>query len=204
MVEKRVLKVYFTNRWLYSIIALALIFALTLGVYALTAGTKPNPGHLIGEVAPSAECQTGQVLTWQGSDWSCTTISGGTPSFNGGYLFYFNNDRLGRILKNSATASAVTSTGSLPSIYAFGYTKIEGGKLYTRVCVGPNEDYCYDCDGGGTNEWVDRATSSCISTIADATGYVTATYNGVVIKRLEFYDPDNPICTSYCSERPWI
>ena len=57
------------------IIAGLLILSIGIFVaYALTPGVAPNPGHLISEVAPPADCEVGQVLQWDGSNWDCVDL----------------------------------------------------------------------------------------------------------------------------------
>lgn len=64
------------------------LLALVVGVYALTPGVAPNPGHTIGEVAPPASCTAGQALKWDGAAWICaaSAVSGNTPT--GGIIMY--------------------------------------------------------------------------------------------------------------------
>jgi len=50
--------------------------ALVVGVYALTAGVAPNPGHTLDSVAPPASCLAGQIIKWNGVDWTCVAESG--------------------------------------------------------------------------------------------------------------------------------
>ena len=74
---KRFLNIHikFTNRFLYTFIAFAIILIIGVTVFALTPGVAPNPGHLIDNVAPPSQCSSGQVLQWGGSSWSCTDQS---------------------------------------------------------------------------------------------------------------------------------
>jgi len=51
--------------------------ALVVGVYALTPGVAPNPGHTLDSVAPPASCLAGQIIKWNGIDWTCAAESGG-------------------------------------------------------------------------------------------------------------------------------
>lgn len=52
---------------------------MAVGVYSLTPGTAPNPGHLITDVAPPAGCADGQFLQFSGGTWVCAN-GGGTSS----------------------------------------------------------------------------------------------------------------------------
>lgn len=65
------LQIIFSNRWLYTFILIGLLILVAVGVSALTAGVKPNPGHTINETAPPAGCTAGQYLQWNGADWVC-------------------------------------------------------------------------------------------------------------------------------------
>lgn len=75
--KKRLNKSNISNKLAYTLIVVALIVGLGIGVLALTPGVAPNPGHTIDTVAPPSSCTAGQVLTWSGSAWSCTTPSSG-------------------------------------------------------------------------------------------------------------------------------
>jgi hypothetical protein len=71
MKKKRGIQINLSNRWLYTFIALGILVVISVGVYALQAGVKPNPGHLISEMAPPSSCTANQVLQFDGTDWSC-------------------------------------------------------------------------------------------------------------------------------------
>lgn len=51
--------------------------ALVVGVYALTPGVAPNPGHTLDTVAPPAGCVAGRILKWDGASWTCVAESAG-------------------------------------------------------------------------------------------------------------------------------
>ncbi len=69
------IKINLSNRWLYTFILLGILIAVGVGVYALTPGVKPNPGHLLNETAPPSPCTANQFLKWDGSNWICSTAS---------------------------------------------------------------------------------------------------------------------------------
>jgi len=69
------LQINFSNRWLYTFILLGLLIIVAVGISALTAGTKPNPGHSVSEMGVPSECTSGQVITWNGSDLVCKGAS---------------------------------------------------------------------------------------------------------------------------------
>lgn len=75
------LQINFSNRWLYTFILIGLLIIVAVGVSALTAGIKPNPGHTINETAPPAGCSANQYLQWNGADWVCSTISVSTAHY---------------------------------------------------------------------------------------------------------------------------
>jgi hypothetical protein len=81
------IKINFSNRWLYTIIAIGILAMIGVGVYALTPGTAPNPGHLISEMAPPSPCATNQYLQFDGTNWKCSTVTsvicptGMTPTY---------------------------------------------------------------------------------------------------------------------------
>ncbi len=45
---------------------------MALGVYAVTAGGTPNPGHPTSQIAPPAPCTSGQAITSNGTDFICS------------------------------------------------------------------------------------------------------------------------------------
>lgn len=69
------LKINFTNRWLYTFIAIGILAIIGIGVYALSPGVAPNPGHLITDVAPPSGCSANQFLQWTGAAWTCATAT---------------------------------------------------------------------------------------------------------------------------------
>ena len=75
----------FNNKVLYTFISFIAILIIGVGVFALTPGVAPNPGHLISEVAPPAGCGTNQVLQWSGSAWTCAN-----PVAQSGEVIAFN------------------------------------------------------------------------------------------------------------------
>lgn len=76
------INIHLTNRWLYTLIAIGILAIIGVGVYALSPGVAPNPGHSISDVAPPSGCTANQVLQWTGSSWTCanqtqvTSLSG--------------------------------------------------------------------------------------------------------------------------------
>lgn len=67
-----------SNKFFYIFLAVAGILVLSFGVFALSPGVKPNPGHLFDEVAPPSGCASNQFLKWTGSSWTCGACSAGS------------------------------------------------------------------------------------------------------------------------------
>ena len=78
----------FTNRFIYTFVAFILILIIGIGVFALTPGVAPSPGHLIDEFAPPSNCVTNQVLQWDGTNWVCTDFSAGLWTAIGSNTYY--------------------------------------------------------------------------------------------------------------------
>jgi hypothetical protein len=77
MKRGRKLKINFSNRLLYSLIAFGIIAILSVGVYAL--GAVPNPGHAVSELQ---KCDSdGQVLKMAGGAWTCGLPTEADPVF---------------------------------------------------------------------------------------------------------------------------
>jgi hypothetical protein len=70
--KKRLIKINISNRWRYTLIALGIILIISVGIYALTPGVVPIPGHSINDFAPPATCVAGQFLQWNGATWVCS------------------------------------------------------------------------------------------------------------------------------------
>lgn len=79
MVRKKRMKKSFLesipNRLGYTLIVILFIVLLGIGVYALTPGVAPNPGHTLATIAPPSPCTSGQVITWDGVNLVCSTPS---------------------------------------------------------------------------------------------------------------------------------
>ncbi len=66
-----------TNKWLYTLIAIVVLAIAGIGVYAYNSGYN-NPavmGHSADELAPPADCVSGDFLQWSGSQWACATVN---------------------------------------------------------------------------------------------------------------------------------
>ena len=88
--KKRIsFNINFTNRAIYTLITFSIFLLIGISVFALTPGVAPNPGHLIEEMAPPLNCETNQVLQWDGSTWICDIIDLG-DSIPTGAIMAFN------------------------------------------------------------------------------------------------------------------
>jgi hypothetical protein len=65
--------IHLSNRLSYTLIAIFLLAAIGIGVYALAPGVIPNPGHNISEMSIPSPCTVGQVLSYNGNNWVCAT-----------------------------------------------------------------------------------------------------------------------------------
>ncbi|MFH1365326.1 MAG: hypothetical protein ABIH28_01965 [archaeon] len=63
-----------SNRALYTFLFLLMGILVLGGIYALSPGVAPNPGHPISEIGPPAGCTAGQVLKFDGSAWVCGAV----------------------------------------------------------------------------------------------------------------------------------
>jgi len=69
------IKINLTNRWLYTLIAIGILAIIGVGVYALTPGVAPNPGHSANDMAPPSPCAANQFLKFDGTNWVCSKIT---------------------------------------------------------------------------------------------------------------------------------
>lgn len=172
MAKKRVVKIEFTNRWLYSILVLALILIVSGVVYAAVDKTKA--WHL----GTSVEVTDPTTTSLNDLQTALNNLNSkiGSSGFNGGYLFYFNNDHLGRILKNGANAEASHRFNPIYGRYdAYASTRIDQGIVKTRVRVQYPSGTIL-CDSGE----IEGLTANCV--YGSGTCYAYSTYEGVELK----------------------
>ena len=84
--------IHLTNRLAYTLIALFLLIAAGIGVYALAPGVIPNPGHNINEMSVPSGCVAGQVLSYNGNALVCTNQSSAslpTGTIAGAYIIQY-------------------------------------------------------------------------------------------------------------------
>jgi len=68
------IKMNFSNRWLYTLIAIGILAIIGVGVYAYGTTVPSTFGHSAGELAPPSPCISNQVLQWSGTAWTCITL----------------------------------------------------------------------------------------------------------------------------------
>lgn len=78
----KTIQINLSNRLLYTFIAIGILLIAGIGVYALTPGTAPNPGHLISELAPPNPCATNEFLQFDGTNWICAVASAGSVDWS--------------------------------------------------------------------------------------------------------------------------
>jgi hypothetical protein len=82
MINKKGLgKFNISRRFVYTLIAVFLFLFIGIGVYAMTTGNAPNPGHVLDTVSAPSGCGSNTLLKWTGSAWAC--ISADIPICTG-------------------------------------------------------------------------------------------------------------------------
>lgn len=78
------IKINLSNRWIYFLITLGILAIIAFGVYAITPGSKPDPGHSLSEIGVPADCLKNDSLKWNGTNLICshTTALYTTPDGN--------------------------------------------------------------------------------------------------------------------------
>lgn len=149
------------NNLYLILIGIFIIFA-TLGVYALTPGVEPNPGHVFSEVSPNT-CSAGQIVYWSlVNGFYCSDISNiGIWGVGNGYINYLGGN-VG-INTNSEPTENLYVKGT--SVFRFGVQIGDNGEecnadnlgsmVYHVECI--NNQYhsaFFLCnDEGGQNNW---------------------------------------------------
>lgn len=144
------LKISFSNRFLYTLIALGIIAVLSVGVYAV--GSVPNPGHAISELQ---KCDTdGQVLKMSGTSWGCGTDVSGDGSEDS-RLIFSKIDQTHSGLGNTAGYAAIENDGgTYKALMILGRSQTTGGtrvvKLWDYLQVNGNLDTTGNLQVAGT------------------------------------------------------
>lgn len=112
-IRKVNIKINFTNRWLYTFIAVGILALIGVGVYAF--GAMPNPGHAISQLQT---CDSnGQTLVMQNGQWICGTPTAAETDptvpyrFGGTYKVNYGNGACG-------SANPYTGACSCPGGYS--------------------------------------------------------------------------------------
>jgi hypothetical protein len=66
------IKINFTNRWLYTLIAIGILAIIGVGIYAYGTNNPSVFGHSASELAPPTGCTSGQLLQYNGNTWVCS------------------------------------------------------------------------------------------------------------------------------------
>jgi len=134
MKKKKKIVINLSDKLFYTLAVLGILIFASLGVYAFGGSTPTIMGHSVGEIDWSGVIQKIKTNELCLGD-NCKTDWPEAEGFSGGTLFYFNNDHLGRILKNGASAEAICSTstsGYIPHNYrVIGKSRIENGQIKT-------------------------------------------------------------------------
>jgi hypothetical protein len=151
------IKINLSNRWIYFLITLGILSIIGVGVYSLTPGTAPNPGHLISEMAPPSPCTTGQVLYFDGTNWKCATgltmdtstigyVKVGTPTTNPTIKLevvngYIKAAGLSADLINARdiTGGLTVNANYIEAVYAFRFLSNNGRVVANTACNGATE-----------------------------------------------------------------
>jgi hypothetical protein len=86
--NKKEIKIIISNHWFYTFMALGILAAVAVGVYAW-ANPSTGVGHSYNEIQP---CSEGQTLKVSGGVWTCADISdGGCLWSQSGDDIYYND-----------------------------------------------------------------------------------------------------------------
>jgi len=109
-------KINFSNRFIFFLVTLGILGILAVGVYALTPGTAPNPGHDISSISPPAGCSANQYLQFDGTNWKCATVTVGAPSqwTTSSSNIYYNNGNVGIGTSSPGSTLSVGGNGLAP------------------------------------------------------------------------------------------
>jgi len=141
----------FSNRWLYTIIAIGILAIIGVGVYAYVGPS--GIGHDLEDIEP---CSNGQILQTSAGAWSCVsavvdtdtntqcTISGNTITCPTGQLTDTNTNTQCTISGNTITCP----TGQLTDTDTD--TRCDASGTCSQVCIGTN---CKSSWPSGDSDW---------------------------------------------------
>jgi hypothetical protein len=193
--KKRSKESNFSNKLAYTLIVLALVVGLGVGVTAYRpddTGTPSIFGHSIGELAPPVSgCSSGQVLTRSGTTWICSTASATDTRFS--------ITSSGLCYTAPATCAPLTTEScnvynSFSEDYGSSCDYVDASTL-NNFCFG----FCFDygsaceggntpCTGGGSVGWSSASGVCGVGGVVQCTCYASGTY------QLEHYTPAGTRC----------
>jgi hypothetical protein len=129
--KEKGIHLHLSNRLSYTLIAIFILAVVGIGVYALTPGIVPNPGHDISTVSPPSPCAASQYLQFNGDKWKCATPS--QVPLTGGMYGYCQDSFSGTCISKGAAY---------------------GGPIFPAVCGGCSRgpDNCC-CASGYSLRW---------------------------------------------------
>jgi len=132
------------KRLIYAFVILGTFAIIAVGVYALSPGIKPDPGHKIDEeVSIPGGCQENQFFQWDGSTWFCSSICpAGTHVVTTDYSNQFED--------NYSLATSISCSSIPPDT-------CDGNQLSSYSCSPGDSKTCIDVykrQTGGLGGWV--------------------------------------------------
>lgn len=160
------IKINFTNRWLYTFIALGILIVVGISVYALTPGTVPNPGHDIQTISPPIGCSANQFLQFNGSNWVCSSPSNSIcpTGLSLKYTINYNEQET-----NDCSSFSCSSYYQQNGGYAWTQSTLysdtcNGDKVNKYTCTVGETKTCQDSSGTPSNYWVTIKTCKAVIT----------------------------------------
>lgn len=192
-------KLKISNKLSYTIIAVVAIIFLSVGVYSLTPGTAPNPGHDISSVSPPYPCANGQYLKYVESGgagyWQCSTVSSGgistpSPCASGQYLQWTGSAWICAAPTATDTRFTITTAGLC-------YQSPASCTLTTETCTASKfvtkslSSQCYMYTSSQLTSYClteCQRSPACDGTQTSCSGGTTASYTSATVSSCEGYD----------------